>query len=232
MTTPPEVLEAIERAAALSDAGHFDVALRVITDALAVDPNASSAYTVQAWALENLGPDRLTDAEASYREAIRLNPGDLWAKEGLATVLRKSGRAAEAEALEIEVVDEVGGRIEDDHELMELLGWCQHRLGRHDEAVETFRRALEAAPEWLSVRFDLALALLCGDRPTEALAEYEAALRLAGSGRLGRVDGLVAVALDDLDGAVAERPDLLRTPETMLAHDLLRASANAPPPTP
>lgn len=222
MAGTDELLDLIDRITSLSDAGDHAAALRLADEVLAADPGRAVAHTARAWALENLGPEHLTQAADAYREAIRLDPTELWAKEGLATVLRKLGRPEEADALCREAIAEAEPRVDSDAEMLELLGWCQYRLGRYDEAAGTFRRALATDPDWVAVRFDLALTLLCAGKGPAALAEYAACLALTDSGRLGPVEGLVAVALEDLETAIAERPDLLELSETTTARDLLR----------
>ena len=66
------------------------------------------------------------------------------------------------------------GRHNDEEiDLLELVGWCQLRLGLYRESVETLRRALQLDGRWTAVRFDLALALMCvGDRG-RAFLEYQ-----------------------------------------------------------
>ena len=222
MSTTDELLARIDHITELSDAGDHEAALRLADEVIAADPTRAAAHTARAWALENLGPEHLVRARQAYEEAIRLDPTELWAKEGLATVLRKLGRSQEADALCREVIAEAEPRAEDDAEMLELLGWCQHRVGLHEEAVVTFRRSLSLDPDQPAVRFDLALALLHTGDGRAALAEYVACLALADSGRRGSVDGLAAVALEDLETAIAERADLLAIPEASIARDLLR----------
>ncbi len=210
----------LQHAEALNDAGRYGEALVALERILVSEPDNVKARVAGAWALENLGPERLIEARDAYREAVRLDPTELWAKEGLSNVLRRLGHPDEARALCAEVVDEARARQERDDDMLELLGWCEYRLGRFDEAVEVFREALEGDPELLAVRFDHALTLLCAGHGTDALREYRAGLETAAS--LTRVRGLVAVALDDLDEALAELPDLRTSEAADLAQRLLR----------
>ena len=102
-------------------------------------------HTARGWALENLGPERLADARAAYEEALRLNAGAMWAKEGLANVLRRMGSTAEADQLCVEVIDEGTRRYDEEEDLRELVGWCELRLGRYDDAVRDAPRGARAA---------------------------------------------------------------------------------------
>jgi len=229
MAGTDQLPDVMDRITALSDAGDHAAALRLADEVVAADPERAAAHTARAWALENLGPEHLPQARYAYRDALRSDPTELWAKEGLSTVLRKLGQGDEADELCREVIEEAAARAASEVELLELLGWCQYRLGQHEEASTTFRRALATDPDWVSVRFDLALALLCEGNGPAALAEYAACLALADSGRLGPVDGLVAVAFDDLETAIAEHPGLLEMPETTTARDLLRPAQRPDP---
>jgi tetratricopeptide (TPR) repeat protein len=222
VTGTDELLTRIDRITTLSDAGDHEAALRLADEVIAVDPDHAAAYTARAWALENLCPEHLAEARDAYAEAIGVDPTELWAKEGLSTVLRKLGRAEEADALCREVIEEAEPRAEGDAEMLELLGWCRYRVGLYEDATATFRRSLSIDPDQPAVRFDLALTLLHTGDGRAGLAEYVACLALTGSGRRGSVDGLVAVALEDLETAISERPDLLELPEVTTARDLLR----------
>lgn len=216
----------LERASALCDAGDYIAGLEEVDLLLAREPGHARAHVTRAWALENLGPERLVDARDAYLEAVRQDPAELWAKEGLANVLRRLDRRNEADDLCLEIVDEARSRPERDADKLELLGWCEYRLGRLDEAVDAFGAALALDADLIAVRLDLALTLLAAGRREEALAEYgQAAQRAA---RVGETRGLVAVALDDLDQTLSERPDLRETAEALAARGLLLRSLEAP----
>jgi tetratricopeptide (TPR) repeat protein len=153
-----------------------------------------------------------------------MEPGALWAKEGLANVLRRLGMNEDADRLCREVVDEGLLRAEEELDLLELVGWCQLRLGRVDEAVETLRLALARDGRWIAVRFDLALALLCAGERSRAFLEYSRGIHQAVNGGVERLRGVVRVALDDLEESLTERPALATTREAIAARDLLRST--------
>src|SRR3990172_7869933 len=155
------VAEGLGRAEALSDAGEYAAALDELEAAMLAEPTNAAVHTARGWALENLGPERLMDARVAYEEALRLDPGALWAKEGLSNVLRRMGLPEEADRLCEEVVQEGQLRFEQEEDLWELVGWCQLRLGRYEEAVETLAEALNRDGRWIAVRFDLALPIPC-----------------------------------------------------------------------
>jgi hypothetical protein len=80
------------------------------------------------------------------------------------------------------------------------------------------------------VRLDLALTLLCVGRPSEALAAYDEAIATAE--RLGDLRGVLAIALDDLEQALAARPELAPTPAAAAARERLRAASTGSAPAP
>src|SRR3989304_1303245 len=105
----PEGNDALARARALADAGDHGAALTAAERALALEPAPpAEAAAARGGARENLGPERLTDARDAYAEALRLDPENLWAKEGLSNVLRRLGRPAEADAPCVEGVQGAG----------------------------------------------------------------------------------------------------------------------------
>jgi len=221
------VAEGLGRAEALSDAGEYAAALDELDAAMQAEPTNAAVHTARGWALENLGPERLMDARVAYEEALRLDPGALWAKEGLSNVLRRMDLPEEADRLCEEVVDEGRLRYEREEDLWELVGWCQLRLGRYEDAVETLAEALNRDGRWIAVRFDLALAMLCAGLRSRSFLEYSRGVHQAVNGGVERLRGVVRVALDDLEESLAERPALAGTREAIAARDLLRSTLRA-----
>ena len=226
MTKGP-VAEGLGRAEALSEAGEYAAALQELDRVLLDGGTSAEIHTARGWALENLGPDRLPDARASYESALRMDPSALWAKEGLANVLRRMGMTRDADRLCEEVIVEGRARANEELDALELVGWCQLRLGRADDAVETLSDALQRDGRWIAVRFDLALALLCAGERSRAFLEYSRGVHQAVNGGVERLRGVVRVAIDDLDESLTERPALATTREAIAARDLLRSTLRA-----
>ena len=227
MTKGP-VAEGLGNAEVLSEAGDYAAALVELDARAASDPASPAVHTARGWALENLGPERLVDARAAYEEALRLDAGAMWAKEGLANVLRRMGDRAHADRLCREVIAEAPRRYDDEEDLRELVGWCQLRLGRYDDAIRTLREALLRDGRWIAVRFDLALALLCKGERVRAFLEYSRGVHQAVNGGVDRLRGVVRVAIDDLDECLAERPALATTREAIAARNLLASTLPSP----
>jgi len=221
------VAEGLGRAEALAEAGEYAAALQELDAVLLDGPASADIHTARGWALENLGPERLPDARGAYEDALRMDPHALWAKEGLANVLRRMGLTRDADRLCEEVITEGLARADRELDVLELVGWCQLRLGRADDAVETLSDALQRDGRWIAVRFDLALALLCAGERSRAFLEYSRGVHQAVNGGVERLRGVVRVAIDDLDESLAERPALASTREAIAARDLLRSTMRA-----
>jgi tetratricopeptide (TPR) repeat protein len=223
MTKGP-VAAGLGRVEELSAAGEYQAALEELDRQLETHPFEPAVHTARGWALENLGRDGLPAARDAYHRALDLDPGALWAKEGLSNVHRRMGNPGEADRLAREVIEEGTLRCDEEIDLLELIGWCQLRLGEYAEAVKTLRRALELDGRWTAVRFDLALALMFeGDRARSYL-EYQRAIHQAVNGGVERLRGVVRMGLDDLEECLAERPALASTREAIAARDLLRTT--------
>ncbi len=226
MTKGP-VAKGLGRAESLSEAGEYAAALHELDALLLGGPASAAVHTARGWALENLGSERLPDARAAYESALQMAPGALWAKEGLSNVLRRMGLVEDADRLCEEVIEEGLARADKELDLLELVGWCQLRLGRYDDAVATLREALARDGRWISVRFDLALALLFDGERSRAFLEYSRGVHQAVNGGVERLRGVVRVALDDLEETLNERPALATTREAIAARDLLRSTLRA-----
>jgi Flp pilus assembly protein TadD len=223
MTKGP-VAEGLGRVEELSAAGEYQAALDELDRQLETHPSEPAVHTARGWALENLGRDGLPAARDAYRRALELDPSALWAKEGLSNVYRRMGNPGEADRLAREVIEEGRLRCGAEIDLLELIGWCQLRLGEYAEAVKTLRHALELDGRWTAVRFDLALALMFeGDR-ARAYLEYQRAIHQAVNGGVERLRGVVRMGLDDLEECLSERPALASTREAIAARDLLRTT--------
>jgi len=98
------------------------------------------------------------DAEAAFREALALAPETLEARLRLGKLLLDGPRTAEAEPLL--AAAEAAATDDRQRYLARLfLGRARERLGRSDDAIRSYRRALEAWPDNQAARLALAHAL-------------------------------------------------------------------------
>ena len=226
MTKGP-VADGLGRVEELSDAGDYGAALEELDRQLDSHPLEPAIHTARGWALENLGPQGLPAARDAYVRALELDPAALWAKEGLSNVHRRLGDTDEADRLAREVIEEGKPRSREEIDLLELIGWCQLRLGEYWEAVTTLREALELDGRWTAVRFDLALALMCAGERARAYLEYQRGIHQAVNGGVERLRGVVRMGLDDLEECLSERPVLAGTREAIAAREILRSTLRA-----
>ncbi|MDP9296570.1 MAG: tetratricopeptide repeat protein [Actinomycetota bacterium] len=216
-------IDLIHRAERLNDAAEYEAALEVLERAIELDPANVDAFVARGWALENLGPDHAEEAQAAYEKAVALDPRNPWGRQGLAQLLESRGDVEEARALYRSVVEDFADDPDPDVDLLEIVGWCRHRLGDHEAAAETFRAALAAEPDRASVRLDLALVLLHLGRPEGALTEVETALRSLEPTDPGHRRAVVQVALDDLQWALLSDRGIDSSPEAARAQAALEA---------
>jgi TolB-like protein/tetratricopeptide (TPR) repeat protein len=139
--------------------------------ALAIDPSVSEAHAVTGDLHRMLDGDWAA-AEASYAEAIKLNPSNGAALRSYGLLLAFESRYAEALAC-----------VERARELDPLcLGtsttgtWTRYVSGDYESAIAHSRHMIEMDPEFVSAHRVLAAALLQAGRGDEAVAQLELAL--------------------------------------------------------
>ncbi len=159
-------------------AGDRDAAAAALDALPSVGPRSAAALTV-ARALED---DGLSDgAEWLYRRVLEQAPESATAANNLAFLQVRSGRATEETvrlartALRAAVAAGVAPAAESS--ILDTLGHAQLAAGDAASASDTFRRAVGLAPDKLSSRIGLAIALWQDgqrDEAREALAHAEA----------------------------------------------------------
>jgi tetratricopeptide (TPR) repeat protein len=149
----------------------LDAARESAARALAIDPTVSEAHAVTG-DLQRMIDGDWAAAEASYAEAIALNPSNGAALRSYGLMLALESRYAEALAA-----------VERARELDPLcLGtnatgtWTRYVSGDYDGAIVHCRHMLEMDPEFVSAHRVLAAALLQAGRADDAAAQLELAL--------------------------------------------------------
>jgi len=136
---------------------------------LTIDPAHTDAHTNLGIALSDLG--RPAEAEASFREALRVRPNYPEGHNNLGKVLDDTDRPAEAEASFREAL-----RLRPNYlDAHNNLGKVLNDLGRPAEAETSLRKALRLRPNYLDAHNNLGIA----QRDLGRLAEAEASLREA-----------------------------------------------------
>jgi TolB-like protein/tetratricopeptide (TPR) repeat protein/DNA-binding winged helix-turn-helix (wHTH) protein len=140
--------------------------IRAAQKALELDPELAEAHVLMADVYQKRW--RWSDAEAEYKEALRLKPSDAAAHLGFASWLLCHGRTEEAlawarRARELNPFGTTGLDI----------GWILFHARRYDEAIREFRSVLAVHPDSASGHWYLGFALIGKGHPEEAIAELE-----------------------------------------------------------
>jgi tetratricopeptide (TPR) repeat protein len=152
---------------------------------------------------ESLAPGKAKEAIASYRRAIKLNPGHALAFARLGRVLLDIGQYDEAEihsrhALEL---------APDVPEAYNVLGCALHRKRRFAEAETSFRQALKLEPDYTDALYGLASMLFGLGRFDEA----ESYLKQVLDANPGHTDALIQMGHEALNkGRFAEATEHFR----------------------
>jgi tetratricopeptide (TPR) repeat protein/tRNA A-37 threonylcarbamoyl transferase component Bud32 len=146
-----------------------------------------------------LNQGRHADAEAAYREAVRLNPGDADAHEGLGGVLWDVKRYPEAETAYREAIRLDAGHVEAHNGL----GLVLRDLRRYPEAEAAFREAIRLNSDDADLIYNLGLVLRDMRRYSEAETAFREAIR-RDAGHSRAYNGLGSLLFDMKRYAEAE----------------------------
>ncbi len=145
---------------------------------LRAEPTEEDRRTAYDFYLEGcrLDEDEATfaDAEAAYREALRLDPTLTNALTNLGNLRYRQGREAEARALYHQAL-----RLDPEQpEALYNLGFIHVEHGRAAEAIEFFQAAIRSDPGFADAHFHYAAALVSLGEHDEARAHWKIYLEL------------------------------------------------------
>jgi tetratricopeptide (TPR) repeat protein len=172
------------------------------------DASLAPLWGLHGWCLQHQGDIR--NALESYQKALELSePKDPWYRKGLANALiyfdkdkAKEQFAAILEEQKYRASPEpVTERPSGSASIVGLLGWCNYRLGRYDEAIRLLENAMDRFPDKQTAQFDLALVFLASGRVGLATDAYLRAHELTEKCEKPRQRGLYYIALFDLADA-------------------------------
>lgn len=219
--TDTRVKEVYARALELEKRGNNAAALPLLWEAAGLAPRDADIQNRLGEALERIGA--LDAAIDTYRAALAQRPSYTKASNNLILVLVKAGKANEAIARARALVNEAPA----DADRVFTLGLAQSEADVPG-AIDTFRRALQLAPDHALARYNLALVLQRADRIPEAIAELRRTLDVNARPEAHYALGVIHWHQGDLDQAASElRAAIAAQPDYADAHLALGAVLKA-----
>ena len=155
-----------------SQVGKNDIAVDLITKALAIKPDFADAHGNLGISLKALG--RLNEAVVHCQKAISLKPDFADAHCNLGVTLQELGRLDEAVAHFNKAID-----IKPDYAMAHNnLGVALKKLGRLDEAVSHSKKAIEIMPNFADAHKNMGLQLTALGRFSEAKVVLDKGFRI------------------------------------------------------
>ena len=188
----------LKRSFSLWQDGKKDEAMALLEQAVAVDPQDTSARGALGELLLARGQPRL--AGEQFRRILEIDPSSIRAKDSLARALEASGQDQEAERLLREALQQHPDHAPILHRLAVFLA----RRRQPDEALALLRRAARIQPGQSGIRHDLGSLLVRTGARREAVEQLQRAIELNPDNENGHF--MLGVALSHLgDTDVAEQ---------------------------
>ena len=183
----------------------FPKAINEAETALRLDNNLAEAHAALAYA-KFRGEWNWRQAEAEFKEAIRLNPNYASAHQWYASYLAAMGRfdEAEAETRRTQELDKTS-LIINSH-----FGLIYFFAGRFDDAITACRKTVELDPKFFVARRYLGLAYAQKGLYKEAVDEYEKAMEASKGSPLMRAEYGSVLALNGERGKAQAELDKLK----------------------
>ncbi len=156
----------------LLDLNDFEPALRDLEAALRLDPKLPGIYTLTGTARDKTGA--IAEAEAAFREALKINPDDFDANLYLGAILSKRRDLDEARpylerALRLNPSSSMAGYE---------MGMLDGTAGKYEVAVQELEKVAKIDPTWLEPHVELATLYYKLHRPEDGKRERETVDRL------------------------------------------------------
>ncbi len=159
-------------AVALAASGAPDRAIEHLRQAVEIEPGTAEAHYRLADLLRR--QNQLEPAIAAYCRAIECRVDYVQARRDLAIALLSQHRSREALVQLRWLRDRLGGQAD----LYNLMGIAWKQIGNLDEAIASYRQALEIDPAYYLAHNNLANALAAQGNVNEAVAHYRRALQI------------------------------------------------------
>jgi tetratricopeptide (TPR) repeat protein len=211
----------------LCEIAEFGAAVKALDRAIRINKNIAEAFGLKGWALQHLGIKQATRTLRAYELALKIEPDNLWWHKGIANglyLMNDKGKALARYGWVVKQARMRAKKEKDEAKFLALVAWCQYRLGKCEEAVQLFSQVISFNPEQIASQFDLALALTCCKRYSEAYRAYSRGVRSSKEPPRLRYRGVIYVALDDLKIAIRMQPELAQAEEVKDALTMLEAT--------
>jgi len=162
---------------AFAQLSKFDQAIEAFDRIITLEPRQASAY----YNLGNVYKDtgRIQDAIAAYTEALELKPNYVDAYNNLTIVLAGQDQVIEERQLDVikryKSLQMINAEKADEHFKSGVLLLAEDKL---DEAIEEFKKAIEAWPKYSKAYFNIGNALRLQGKLAEAVDAYSKALSI------------------------------------------------------
>ena len=196
------------------ETGHADIAINLINQAIAVQPDTPLFLQNLAESLRRLG--RFEEAAASMRRLVELSPDSPATLHQMADFLRNIERYDEARA----TYDRVLQLTPDSADAHNNRGGCLLKLYRYEEASQSIRRAIELNPRSAEAYNNLGGCLQKINMPADAIDACRKAISLKPdyADAFSNLGGALC-ATGDLPGAIAANQRSLElNPNSHQAH--------------
>jgi choline-sulfatase len=158
-------------ARALHQQGMDEEALQWVQKAIEANPKNLRAWYQKGWISVKSDPD---GAMAAFDKALEVQPGFAMAHRDLGLILLQKGRYKEA-AAHLEQAAQLGLAHP---RLYNFLGIAYSRIGRYQDAVKVYTKALDKKPDFAEAHLNLSYVYEKLNRPQSARLQYETACKL------------------------------------------------------
>jgi len=174
-TNPNDASAWNSRGVLLARTKQFGEALRSVDQAIRLNPNHAEAHTNRARILLAIGPEKAGEALKSFDRALELVPKNTTILRDKALALRLLGRSEE----ELECLETISRHAPEEASLWIRAGDIELELGRFEEAVKRYDKALSIDSKLAATLVHRAIALAMLEKWKEADESAESATKLA-----------------------------------------------------
>lgn len=194
----------VEQADDARKAGNYDSAIPLYGRALQAKPDGVEAKMGLGQTYLSIGAPE--EAAALFRDVLAKRSGDQAARRGLAAALISTGQPELAER-QLEAALQADSR---DYRALNAMGVVLDMQGRHAAAQENYRKGIEIAPDYISLRSNFGLSLAISGNAQEAIQQLLPIARSRGAdGRVRQNLAFAYAMAGDLENALkTSRQDL------------------------